>query len=182
MPVRPRFDPNRPLIAARTFIFAGRSYALGDPFPHPDDVKPDARACARQYEARAVNMGDVQVDPVQMIPGPKNGHYTITAPWLEKPIVSRGLKNAQATVAKVRALDPQRDAPGDGGADPAEQGGDTPVGPGENEPKSEDEKEADPADQNETGSTTPDEDGGAVAVAPGENEGGASEGNDEPAL
>lgn len=106
MPVRPRFDKNRTLTAARGFIFAGRSYSPGDPFPHPDDGNIPDRLKARQYEARAVNMGDaIPPDPIHMI-GPKGGRYQVHAPWLDKPIIARGLAVAQKTIAKLRENGP----------------------------------------------------------------------------
>ncbi len=103
---RLRFDPKRSLIAARGFTFAGRAYAPGDPFPHPDDAGtiPD-RLRARQYEARAVNFApeDATVeDPVQMVKAEKNGYYTITAPWFERPLTVRGKVNAEKALAEVR--------------------------------------------------------------------------------
>jgi hypothetical protein len=104
VPHRPRFDPSRPLVAARAFTFSGRSYAAGDPFPHPDDGAFPDRLRARQYEARAVNMGEAepeQVDPVQMT-GPKGGRYEITAPWLERPLTVRGKVNAEKALAEMR--------------------------------------------------------------------------------
>lgn len=105
MPVRPRFDPKRALIVARPFRFAGREYSVGDQFPHPDDPAVAPRLLARQYEARAVNMSeDTEADePVQMKPGPKNGRWTITAPWMDEPLVIRGKKRAEEALADLRS-------------------------------------------------------------------------------
>lgn len=108
MAVRPRFDPKRPLVAARDFIFMGKSYSAGDPFgPFEAGEVPD-RMRARQYEARAVNFGEGEqpadqapADPVTMT-GPAGGRYTITAPWLEKPEVVRGKVNAEKRLAELR--------------------------------------------------------------------------------
>lgn len=103
---RLRFDPKRSLIAARGFTFAGRSYAPGDPFPHPDDAGTvHDRLRARQYEARAVNFAPEDAtaeDPVQMVKAEKNGYYTITAPWFERPLTVRGKVNAEKALAEVR--------------------------------------------------------------------------------
>lgn len=108
MPVRPRFDPKRPLIAARAFHFLGRTYAAGDPFPNPDDeAAVNDRLRARQYEARAVSFApDSEPDPVQMREGPKNGRWMISAPWLDEDEEVRGKKNAEDRVAELRAEGP----------------------------------------------------------------------------
>lgn len=109
MPVRPRFDPKRSLIAARAFTFLGRAYALGDPFPHADDAgAANDRLRARQYEARAVNFAPEEAtteDPIQMT-GPAGGRYTITAPWLERPLTIRGKVNAEKALADLREEGP----------------------------------------------------------------------------
>lgn len=105
MPVRPRFDPKRALIAARDFTFLGRAYAPGDPFPHADDAEAaNDRLRARQYEARAVNFGPEEAaeeDPITMT-GPKGGRYEINAPWLERPLTIRGKVNAEKALADLR--------------------------------------------------------------------------------
>lgn len=109
MPTRPRFDPSRPLVAARAFTFAGRPYAVGDPFPHPEDGPFADRLRARQYEARAVNMTEAAPeaeDPVQMTKAEKNGYYTINAPWLERPLTIRGKVNAEKALAEMREEGP----------------------------------------------------------------------------
>lgn len=107
MPVRPRFDPKRALIAARGFSFLGRAYAPGDPFPHPEDAASIApRLLARQYEGHAVNFApEAPADPIQMT-GPAGGRYTITAPWLERPLVIRGKVNAEKALADIREEGP----------------------------------------------------------------------------
>lgn len=108
MPTRPRFDPSRPLVAARAFTFAGRAYSVGDPFPNPEDGPFADRLRARQYEARAVNMTEAtpqDEDPVQMT-GPKGGRYEITAPWLERPLTIRGKVNADKALAEMREEGP----------------------------------------------------------------------------
>jgi hypothetical protein len=102
---RLRFDPKRSLIAARGFTFAGRAYALGDPFPHPEDGPFAQRQIERQYETRAVNFApesEAAEDPVQMTKAEKNGYYTITAPWFERPLTVRGKVNAEKALAEVR--------------------------------------------------------------------------------
>lgn len=109
MPVRPRFDPTRSLIAARAFTFMGRAYSPGDPFPSPDEAGaiPD-RLRARQYEARAVDFGpeaEVEPDLITMT-GPAGGRYTISAPWLERPLSIRGKVNAEKALAEMREEGP----------------------------------------------------------------------------
>jgi hypothetical protein len=102
---QPRFDAKRPLVAARDFTFMGVEYKAGAPFGPFDEGTVSRRMVERQYEARAVNMGDaeaVAADPVQMVPGPKNGSYTITAPWLAEPEVVRGKVNAEKRLAALR--------------------------------------------------------------------------------
>lgn len=105
MAVRPRFDPKRPLVAARDFTFMGKSYAPGDAFGPFDPGVVSDRLRARQYEARAVNFGEgeagPEADPVQMT-GPSGGRYTITAPWLAEPEVVRGKVNAEKRLAEIK--------------------------------------------------------------------------------
>lgn len=99
MPVRPRFDPKRPLIAARAFLFLGVNYAPGDPF-NPEGASDRQRAA--QYESRAVNFAPEQApDPVRMEPAPKNGSWLIIAPWFAEPETVRGKVNAEARLAEV---------------------------------------------------------------------------------
>ena len=100
---QPRFDPKRPLVAARDFSFMGTDYKAGDPF-NPEGASQ--RLMERQYETRAVNMtegeaGAADTNPVQMT-GPAGGRYTITAPWLDEPEVVRGKKNAETRLAELR--------------------------------------------------------------------------------
>lgn len=202
MTVRPRFTPDRALIAARSFLFFGRDYAPGDPFPHPDDAAnvPD-RYRARQYEARAVNYapeaeGDDQpknpADLVAMKPAAKNGYYDLTAPWLEKPLTIRGKVNAQKALAELRAegppadwVDPaaQIDEDGEGEGDPSNPPSE---GADENAPKADNQQGdgggADPT-QNDEGAVGDDSastaEDGNEADTPGE--GGAGKSEDDPA-
>lgn len=103
MAVRPRFDPKRPLVAARDFTFMGVAYKAGDPF-NPEGASDRQRG--RQYEARAVNFGEGEATdaPVEQVTmeGPKGGRYTITAPWLDEPEVVRGKANAEKRLAELR--------------------------------------------------------------------------------
>jgi hypothetical protein len=105
--VRPRFDPKRPLVAARDFTFMGVPYAKGAPF-NPEGASDRLRA--RQYEARVVNFGEGEAseDPAQLVTmsGPQGGRYTITAPWLDEPEVVRGKVNAEARLAELREAGP----------------------------------------------------------------------------
>src|SRR3546814_631807 len=58
--------------------------------------------------AHAVNHGELPADEaelaeaVQMVPGPQNGRYTITAAWLDKPLVVRGKVNAETKFAEIK--------------------------------------------------------------------------------
>lgn len=108
MAVRPRFDPKRPLVAARDFTFHGQKYEAGHAFGPFDPGLVSDRMRARQYEARRVNFGEGEqpadqapADPVTMT-GPAGGRYTITAPWLEEPEVVRGKVNAEKRLAELR--------------------------------------------------------------------------------
>lgn len=107
MPHREPFDPKRQLVAAREFRFAGIKYGPGDPFPGPDAAGIahfSRRNIERQYSAHAVNHVAEAAEedkPVKMVAGPQNGRYTITAPWLDKPLVVRGKKNADDTFAEM---------------------------------------------------------------------------------
>lgn len=108
MPIRPAFDPSRPLVVARAFRFLGRDYAIGDPFPHANDDKAvNTRQRSRQYEARAVNFAPTEVqDPVQMNPAGRNGSWILTAPWLDEPEIVRGKKNAETRLEELREEGP----------------------------------------------------------------------------
>lgn len=105
MAVRPRFDPKRPLVAARDFTFMGKNYDPGDAFGPFDPGVVSDRMRARQYEARRVNHGEgtaaEPASPIQMT-GPKGGRYTITAPWLEEPEVLRGKAKAEKRLAELQ--------------------------------------------------------------------------------
>lgn len=111
MPHREPFDPNRPLVAARDFRFAGVPYAKGDPFPDPNGPPGNffsPRNLARQYEVGAVNHVALDAaeaeaaDAPKMVPGPNNGRYTITAPWLDEPMIVRGKVNAEKAFEQVK--------------------------------------------------------------------------------
>lgn len=111
MPHREPFDPKRALVAARDFTFAGIPYNPGDPFPEPGvDVSTfSRRLIERQYDTFAVNHVPEEVEAegtVQMVPGPNNGRYTITAPWLDEPLIVRGKKNADEEFAKIKEEGP----------------------------------------------------------------------------
>lgn len=121
MPHREPFDPKRPLVAARAFIFAGKSYIKGDPFPGPDAADVTSfprRLIERQYSAFAINHApeDNEVEDLIQMTGPKGGRYTITAPWLEKPLVIRGKVNATKALADMREEGPPPDWSNEGSA------------------------------------------------------------------
>ncbi len=98
--VRPRFDPARPLVAARSFTYNGTDYSAGDAF-NTDGIAPFKLNTL--YGSRAVNHPDqtVDVNPVQMQPL-KGGYYEITAPWLDEPEKVRGKVNSEARLAELR--------------------------------------------------------------------------------
>jgi hypothetical protein len=107
VPHRPRFDPKRPLVAAREFTFNGKDYETGDPFGPFDEGEVSDRLRARQYESRAVNFaeGEAAAEPPAeqvTMTGPAGGRYTITAPWLAEPEVVRGKVNAEKRLAELR--------------------------------------------------------------------------------
>lgn len=174
---RPRFDAKRAFAAARPFTFAGRSYAAGDPFPHPDDGPFADRLLARQYEARAVNMTEEQAsavenDPITMT-GPAGGRYTINAPWFETPLVVRGKVNAEKALAEVR----EEGAPLgwiDGGSDVEVEGPDaggwySVSAPWLSEPERHQGREAAEARQRELHDAGEPDDHDGYALAEGEN-------------
>lgn len=109
MPHREPFNPKRPLVAARGFLFAGVRYAPGDPFPAPEAAPAASfprRLIERQYNTMAVNHAPevdeaADGDPITMT-GPAGGRYTINAPWLEKPLVIRGKVNAEKALQDLR--------------------------------------------------------------------------------
>jgi hypothetical protein len=108
VPHREPFDHKRPLVAARDFTFAGEKFKPGEPFPKPG-TPPDyfaRRLIERQYNAHAVNHAADDAaeadDAPKMVPGPQNGRYTITAPWLDAPLVVRGKVNAETEFAKIK--------------------------------------------------------------------------------
>jgi hypothetical protein len=97
------------LVAAREFRFAGVKYGPGDPFPGKavDATTISRRHIERQYNTFAVNHAEAEGpagaadDPISMT-GPSGGRYTISAPWLEKPLVIRGKVNAEKALADLR--------------------------------------------------------------------------------
>ena len=106
---RPPFDPQKPLVAATDFIFAGDAYRKGDPFPKPGTPKGQfpTRLFRRQYEAHKVNHPvDEQADGDVRMAGPKGGRYTITAPWLDEPVVARGKVLAEQRFDEIVAAGP----------------------------------------------------------------------------
>lgn len=111
---RPDFDPNRPLVAARGFIFAGVNYDAGDPFPDPAGPGRGTfplRLIKRQYEALAVNHpaeGSPEDNPIRMT-GPAGGRYKITAPWLKEPLTIRGKVNAEKALEELTEEGPPID-------------------------------------------------------------------------
>lgn len=97
---RPEFDPRRPLVASRGFIFAGKNFEKGDPFPIAGF---NLRLIRQQYGARVVDhvFGDENTETQIQMTGPTGGRYTITAPWLEKPLVIRGKVKAEEALAEI---------------------------------------------------------------------------------
>lgn len=113
MPHREPFDPKRPLVAARDFTFAGEDFKPGEPFPKPG-TPPDffaRRLIERQYSAHAVNhvalsADEQDADELIKITGPSGGRYTITAAWLDEPLVVRGKVPAFEKFDQIKADGP----------------------------------------------------------------------------
>lgn len=100
---RQPFDIRKPLVAARSFTFAGEQFAKGDPFPIKDF---SARLVLRQYEALAINHAEPEPEVASLTPtmtGPKGGRYTITIPGVDEPEIVRGKANAEARLAELIA-------------------------------------------------------------------------------
>lgn len=106
--VRPRFDPTRPLVAARSFDYGAGRFKAGDPFPTEGIAVHKLNTL---YGARRVNHPDLvaappppepPADPVVMEPTP-GGWYNISAPWLDAPLRVRGKAGAEKAAAKMRA-------------------------------------------------------------------------------
>lgn len=179
MPNRLRFDPKRPLVAARDFTFAGKDYKAGDPFT-PEGV-PD-RMLQRQYETRAVLHGEddgtaTDTDPVSMT-GPSGGRYTITAPWLDEPVIVRGKTNAEKRLAQMRADGPpEPDSPANDTAKAGQGAGATQESDVENQNKP---KPEDGDKPNEPGTNQPN---GAEVINDhkvAEGDGGGTDGKSGP--
>lgn len=113
MPHREPLNIKRPLVAARSFIFAGESYSKGDKFPHSGDASTfSLRLLKRQYEARVINHADAaagdagedaSTEQLVTMTGPSGGRYTINAPWLEEPETVRGKVNAENRLKEITA-------------------------------------------------------------------------------
>jgi hypothetical protein len=100
---RLRFDPRRPLVAARAFTYHGKKFAKDDPFP-TEGIDP--RVLKKYYEGRYLHHGEGQADataaePVQMEPQP-GGWYQISAPWLDEPERIKGKVRAERRLAELR--------------------------------------------------------------------------------
>lgn len=101
MGVRPRFDPARDFVAARSFDYAEQQLQAGDPFVK--DGVP-AYKLGNLYGARMIDFApeaEAAPDPVQ-ISGGEGGWYNVTAPWLESPIRVQGTARANREAAKLR--------------------------------------------------------------------------------
>lgn len=115
MPHREPFDPKRPLVAAKEFRFAGIKYGPGDPFPGPDALDIalfSRRNIERQYNAFCVNhieQDEAEADDPVKMTGPKGGRYTITAPWLDEPLIVRGKVNAEKAFDDLKAAGPPKE-------------------------------------------------------------------------
>lgn len=110
MPHREPFDIKKPLVAARSFVFAGEPYQKGDRFPHSGNASSFAlRLIKRQYESRTIAHADAPADeelpPEEQVvmTGPVGGRYKISAPWLEEAETVRGKVNAENRFAEIKA-------------------------------------------------------------------------------
>lgn len=109
---RPRFDPSRPLVAARSFVYAGQQLHKGDTF---DPTGIARHNLSTLYGSRYVNHPDAgavaapTADDVTVAPagrGNGGGFFDVSAPWLDKPERIRGQANAQAFADKLKADGP----------------------------------------------------------------------------
>lgn len=102
---RLRFDPRRPLVAARAFTYHGKRFAKDDPFP-TEGIDPRVRK--KFYEGRFLSHGEGTVadqaaaaDPVKLEPQP-GGFYLVSAPWLDEPERIKGKAKAERRAAQLR--------------------------------------------------------------------------------
>lgn len=106
--VRPRFDPNKPLVAARSFVYDGKQYHKGD------DFAPEGKTMLQRktmYGGRYVNHPDPNAVPAATpeqvtMKEAGGGFYDVSAPWLEQPERIRGKDPAQARVDELKAAGP----------------------------------------------------------------------------
>jgi hypothetical protein len=103
---RPRFDPSRPLVAARGFTYAGQELQVGDPFPTEGLAPHKVRTLygsryLNHREGDAAPEAEATPEDVQMT-ALAGGYYEITAPWLEQPQKVRGKANAEKELARIR--------------------------------------------------------------------------------
>lgn len=98
---RPRFDPKRPLVAARSFTYLGVDYTAGAPFP-TDGIAP--YKLNTLYGSRAVNHTDEKAEPASPVQMKAlgGGYFEVTAPWLDDPEKVRGQQKAIARVEELR--------------------------------------------------------------------------------
>lgn len=96
--VRPRFDPNRDLVAARSFTWQGEDLSAGDPFPKEGVPSYRLRTL---YGARMVNHAEKPADPVVVTAEP-GGMFAVSAPWLDEPFRVRGTARANREADKLR--------------------------------------------------------------------------------
>lgn len=102
MAARPRFDPNRPFVAALDLTWKGRLIPRGGRFPKAECRRGQLKI---MYESRRLNMLKVDVAMGPLEPG---GYYTIHAPWLE-PERIHGKVRAQRRRAQLEAEGPPED-------------------------------------------------------------------------
>lgn len=101
---RERYDRERDLVAMTGFLYAGKEYEAGDPFPR-DGLREDQLRTL--YGARRV--GHAPAGTTAKAPPPSlvhteaapGGYYNISAPWLDEPERVRGKDAAAKRAAEI---------------------------------------------------------------------------------
>jgi hypothetical protein len=100
--VRPRFDPAKQHVVARSFTYLGVDYKAGDPF-NQEGIAPFHLNTL--YGSRAINQ--TADDPAAVETGVRltqvrPGYFEIAAPWFDEPEKVRGKAKADERLAELR--------------------------------------------------------------------------------